>query len=435
MTQADYPFPDGFLWGTATSAYQVEGGGDTNDWYDVNQQGCTWNEAIAGRADEWWAGRAEEDIQRMAELGTTTHRLSIAWDRIEPRPDQWDETAIARYRAILIAMRAAGIRPMITLHHFTNPLWLNQFGCWQTPATVERFDRYVTKAVESFGDLCDLWCTINEPSVYALYNLIRGKNMMTGGDPRVYFRVIYHMLKGHARAYATIHQLQPEAQVGLAQNMVAWYPANPRNWLDVQATRVMARIFSDATLEALQTGHWRPLIGPRKMIPELVGTLDWIGMNYYQRFDVRFAPFRSPRTFGLTWGPRADHPHGPPNWGEFYPQGMIDNLRRLRHRIDVPIYITENGIPSGDDARRERFLVDHLHAVWQAIQEGMPIQGYYFWSLIDNFEWHEGYDPEYRFGLYAVDFDSQERTLRDSGRLYREIIRAGGLTEKMVYEA
>jgi beta-glucosidase len=433
MADATFTFPSGFLWGTATAAHQVEGDNRNNDWWVWEQkgEGRIFQNQTSGKACEWWAGRAEEDIARMAALNTNAHRLSIEWSRIEPRPGKWDHDALDRYRAILKAMREAGIEPMVTLHHFTNPIWMAERGGWMHPDSPQWFNAFVKKAVTDLSDLCDMWCTINEPTVYA------GKGYFDGSWPpgmknvSVYFRVVYNMLSAHAAAYHTIHDLQPVARVGLAHHMIDWYPLREGNPLDRMVTRLLDSAFNGIVLDALALGQWRPPIGRKGEFPAAKGTLDWIGLNYYQRFNARFS-LKALGSLGITYGPRPGQPHGPEGkWGELYPDGLFNLIKRLYRQFNLPIYITENGVPDGSDTIRPGFLLEHLRRVWQAVNFSWSVRGYYFWSLLDNFEWAEGYDPRFRFGLYETNFETQERTLRRSGELYAEIAKANAFSSDM----
>ncbi len=439
MAEATFTFPRDFLWATATSAHQVEGGNSNNDWWAWEQRraGKVFQDQGSGEACGWWApGGVEADIQRMKALNNNAHRLSIEWSRIEPEPGKWDHDALDRYREILKAMRDAGIRPMATLHHFTNPTWIWEQGDsngkgWLSPEIVKLFRRYVEKAVSDLSDLCDLWCTINEPNVYA------GQSFLIGAWPPAhesqddYFRVLYHELLAHAAAYEVIHDLQPQAKVGLAKHMIDWQPLHSGNPMHRLVTRMLDDLFNASTLDALQTGWYRPLFRKKIEIPEVRNTLDWIGLNYYQRYDAWFDP-RLVKRMGVTYAARPGAPKGPEGWGELYPDGLFECIKRLARQFNAPIYITENGIPDEKDTHRPAFMLRHLHRVWKAIQFNWPVMGYYWWSLIDNFEWAEGYDPRFRFGLYRVNFETQERTLTKSGELYAEIAGTGTITTDMV---
>lgn len=432
MADATYTFPTDFLWGTATAAHQVEGDNTNNDWYAWEQAGGRhiFEDQMSGKACKWWAGYAEKDIKRMADLNTNAHRLSIEWSRIEPEPGKWDHDAIDRYRDILNAMRDAKVQPMVTLHHFTNPIWVADKGGWLNPEIVTLFQRFVQKAVGELADLCNVWCTINEPSVYAAKGFYDGSWPPGKTDLSAYFQVTYHMALAHAAAYRTIHDLSAQAQVGMAHHMVYWQPLSPGNPLDRTVTGVLDGMFNDLYLNTLQTGQWRPLIGKKAEIPEAKGTLDWIGLNYYHRWDAAFS-LRALKALGITYGARPGAPKGPKTWGEFYPDGLLELIKRLNRQFRLPIYITENGVPDETDAIRPGFLLEHLRQVWKAVMHSIPVKGYYFWSLVDNFEWAEGFDPRYRFGLYEVDFKTQKRTLRNSGKLYKEIAKTHTIRSEM----
>jgi beta-glucosidase len=440
MAEATLHFPPDFLWGTATSAHQVEGDNQNNDWWAWEQrgEGRIYADQRSGKACDWWAGRAEEDIERMAALHTNAHRLSVEWSRIEPKPGEWDHHALDRYRTILKAMRQAGIKPMVTLHHFTNPIWMAERGGWQHPDSVGWFQNYARKVAADLLDLCDTWCTINEPNIYAAQGYFNGRwppgVQSTGSrDSECYFQVVYHLIQAHAAAYEAIHDMQPDARVGLAKSLIAWRPLRPASPLDRALANLLDRAFNGLTLDALATGSWRPLQGRKAELPQVKNTLDWIGLNYYTRQEVHFSP-RVLASFEAAYGPRPDQPSGPGDWGELYPEGLFEMLRRLYKQFRLPIAITETGVPDEDDSARPGWILETLRWTWKAVTSNWPVMGYYFWSLLDNFEWAEGYDPRYRFGLYEVDFSTQERTLRRSGDLYAQIAETGTISSKMTAE-
>jgi beta-glucosidase len=444
VAEATHNFPTDFLWGTATSAHQVEGNNTNNDWWRWEQEGQNdpkvrrriYRDQASGRAVNWWEAEAEADIKRMKALNTNSHRLSVEWSRIEPEPGVWDHDALDRYRVILKKMRDAGIKPMVTLHHFSNPLWLVDLrgdegkAGWLNPKVVERFGRFVAKTVTELSDLCDLWCTINEPNVYAAQSYFEGVWPPGHHSIAEYFRVSYHMLLAHAAAFSAIRDIQPLGKVGLAKHMIAFHPRHAVSPLDRSITRLLDRAFHGAFLDALTTGLWKPPVGRSIEVRDVRGTLDWIGLNYYNRYDVGFDLFALQR-MGVRYAARPGVPTGPGGWGELYPQGLFDSIKRLHRHFRLPIYITENGIPDERDEHRPAFLLRHLRQVWRAISFNWPVMGYYFWSLLDNFEWAEGYDPRFRFGLYSVDLQTQERKLTRSGELYAEIAHTGSLTSDM----
>ena len=427
MVTFAFHFPPGFLWGTATASHQVEGDNVLNDWWRWEQEpGRIRDGGRSGRACDWWRN-AEADFDRAAALGQNAHRLSVEWSRVEPREGFFDDAALDRYRQMLRALRERGIEPMVTLHHFTNPLWLAEQGGWENPLAVERFERYVTHTVGALRDLCRLWCTINEPNVLAYMGWNEGKWPPGKRDFGLTMQVLRHLMRAHARAYHAIHRIQPEAMVGLAHNMVVFEPARPASPLDRLVTRLHDRMFNRLVLEAATAGR-EPGALVRRALAAMRDTCDFIGLNYYTRrlsaFDRRSPATLFGRTFLNPYGERSDG-----DYGEVYPEGLYRLLKRLA-RYGKPIYITENGIPDADDDRRPRFLIRHLHAMWRAIQQNVPVRGYFHWTLVDNFEWAEGWTL--RFGLIEMDPETGERRPRPSAFLYAEVCRANALTAETI---
>jgi beta-glucosidase len=354
-------------------------------------------------------------------------RLSVEWSRIEPHPGEFDDAALARYSEMLQGLRERDIEPMVTLHHFSNPLWLAEEGGWENPETVDRFTRFARRVVEALGQHCDLWCTINEPNVYAFFGYLDGTWPPGKLDQKTAFLVIRHMLLAHAAAYQEIHEVQPTARVGLSHNMRVFDPLDPSSQLDRRVTQVLDRTFNQAILTALTKGRWTlPLgFGPAW---RLRGTLDWIGLNYYTRELVTFD--RTQRDSLYTrrlHAPDAEMLDG--DYGEFYSHGIFRCIKRL-DRLGLPIYITENGIPDDDDDQRPRHLLTHLHEMWHAIQMCYPVMGYYHWTLVDNFEWAEGWSL--RFGLISLSLKNKSRKPRTSAQLYADIIQANAITPQIV---
>ena len=227
MTSDRLEFPPGFLWGTATSAHQVEGENTNNDWWAFEQQpGAIWRGHRSGAACGWWRD-AERDFDLMATLGQNTHRLSVEWSRIEPEEGVFDPAALARYGEMLAGLRRRGIEPMVTLHHFTTPLWMARQGGWLNPLILPRFERFVRHTVAALSDQVQLWCTINEPEVYAAEAYLEGIHAPGHRSPVEMLRVLRHMLLAHAAAYRAIHEVQPDAQAGLVHNQRLFDPARP----------------------------------------------------------------------------------------------------------------------------------------------------------------------------------------------------------------
>jgi beta-glucosidase len=429
MPEATFHFPSDFKWGAATASHQVEGNNRNNDWWAWEQEEGRIKEGHrSGLACNWWE-RAEEDFDRAAELGHNAHRLSVEWSRIEPTDGHFDDDALGRYRAMLRALRQRDIEPMVTLHHFTNPLWFAEQGGWENPRAVALFDRYVARVVDALAEYCDLWCTVNEPNVVAALGWLFGVFPPGREDTRAALRVGRTLMRAHAAAYRRIHSLQPEARVGFAHNMRVFDPANPRSPFDRRVARWQDRFFNESFLAAVTRGRWILPLG-FGLAWRLRRTLDWVGLNYYTRDVVAFDRRLPGQLFGRRFQPQdAELLDG--GYGEFYPPGMGRCLKRLS-RLRLPIYVTENGIPDADDDQRPRYIVTHLHQMWQVIQGCSPVMGYYHWTLVDNFEWAEGWTL--RFGLIGLDPETQARQPRRSAYLYRDICRANAITPRIIDE-
>ena len=424
MAQAKLLFPQGFLWGTATAAFQVEGNNSNSDWWAWEQEdGRILHNHKSGLASNWWAD-AEADLDRAAEMGNNAHRLSLEWSRIEPEPSVFDETALARYREILLGMHARGIEPMVTLHHFSNPLWLVEKGDFSSKIVVDYFQRYTAKVVDVLGDLVPKWITINEPMVYVFMRYFAGAFPV--GAQRGWagaLRAIPNLLRCHAAAYHTIKEKLPQAQVGVAKNMAVLQARPDSSALSRWWARRLSWLFNTMWLDSVQDGRLYFPIG-RGKIPDLAGSYDFIGLNYYTRFYVNFPPFGE--LLSQEWEPGAVVSDG--NYGEIYPVGLFQMIEALLP-YNKPIYITENGLPDKEDRYRPSFIMAHLREVWRAISFNYPVMGYYHWSLVDNFEWDRGWTQ--RFGLLGLDVETQERSWRKSGRLYQEICQSNSLTSLM----
>ena len=438
MAEVTMYFPDGFKWGCATSAYQTEGNNTNSQWWAWEQgAGHIEGGQRSGRACDWWGDGFAADLDHMARMHHNAHRLGVEWSRIEPQEGVFDDAAIDRYRSMLTALRERGIEPMVTLHHFSDPLWLTESGGWETAEVLPRFERFVTRVVESLQDLCAVWATINEPTMYAALGYLLGAALGDErpqvsfppgrGDLSLALAVAENLLLGHAGAYHAIHRLQPEARVGIVHTIQLLEPLRPHSVLDRLAILPQDRLMNRSVIDAVLFGRIPRLLGARR-VRALRDSVDFIGLNYYSRELVRF----DRRARASLFGRRSLHPDGEISdgrYGEVYPRGLYLALRRLK-RYGKPIFVTENGLPDRDDDRRPAFLVQHLKQVWHAINENIPVQGYYHWTLTDNFEWAEGWNL--RFGLVELDPQTQQRTLRRSGELYAEICKANFLDTDMV---
>ncbi len=427
MITASYHFPKGFLWGTATASHQVEGGNTNNNWYKWEQEGHTADKS--GLASDWWNGRWKEDIDHAADTGQNAHRLSVEWSRIQPTPNRWDEEALVQYRTILIGLRERNILPMVTLHHFTDPLWLAELGGWETNAVVPLFEKFTRKVVGSLKEYCSLWCTINEPNVYALEGYLRGNFPPGKSDLKLSIQVQANMARAHAAAYRTIHELQPESRVGYALHFRPQEPAHSWSPLDQFMRNIKFEGINLAFPTAISTGMLKSPLGSIS-IPEAKGTQDYFGLNYYSVDTVAFDLRKRSELFSRSFFPEgSDLADAGMNINK--PEGFSWAFKWVTKTYPtLPILVTENGIEDKTDRIRPRYLAQHIHAMWRAVNFNWPVRGYFHWSLVDNFEWERGWTQ--RFGLWELDKETQKRTKRPSADLYAAICWENGLSSDMV---
>ena len=426
-------FPKNFLWGAATAAHQVEGQNFNNDWWDWEQTpGHIKNGDSSRVANDWWNGRFVEDFDRAQSLGHNAHRLSVEWSRLEPREGEWDNAAVARYREILTALRERNMERMVTLVHFTQPRWFMEKGGWLADNSPEILERHATRVVEAFGDLCNFWITINEPNVYMVLSYVwKGRPPGTGSLTQA-FRVARNMILAHHRAYTAIHRVQPNAQVSLAHQWRTLAPANPRSRLDRFATWQGNYVANEMFVRALTTGKMPFPLGRDETIGDGKIALDYFALNYYFQSHVTFDISRPGSVFARLL---------PPVWlkgtafqeltdaGDLAPNALYDFLKRFAP-LNLPFYITESGTFEIGYDNQSPYLVTHLQAMHRAMQEGVKINGYYWWTLVDNFEWDAGYWM--RFGLYHLDVATQTRTKRPVADTYAQIIRDNGISDELM---
>jgi beta-glucosidase len=309
-------------------------------------------------------------------------------------------------------------------------LWIAEHKGWLWNELPTYFERFVRKVVTALGDLCSLWCTINEPMVYATQGYSFGKWPPGIKSASALNDVTINMLKGHAAAYHAIKELQPHSSVGIAMHIIYMEPHAPvfMNWL---AYYLVDRFFNRTFALALNDGIVRLPMRRKVSLPQVKGALDWLGIQYYQHFLVRFN-LMSPSSLFLAQAKPTNMQCGPGGWGGLKPEAMYDHIKWFSQTLKKPIYITETGVPDPDDSIRPGYLIRTVRSVWHAVNMGYDVKGFFFWSLLDNFEWAEGRDPLFSFGLHKTNFETQERTARPSASLYGEICRRNGLSLEMV---
>jgi len=413
-----FGFPPGFLFGAATSAHQVEGNCIQNDWWAWEEAGRVPDKS--GLACDHYR-RFREDFDLARRLGHTAHRFSLEWSRIEPQEGIFDGEAIEHYRDVLLALRERAIAPVVTLVHFTLPRWVSDRGGWENPRIVDWFERFTARVIREYHGLARWWITLNEPLALVYKAYLTGEWPPGKQDEGAAKTVIRHLLRAHVRAYHAIHSQQRDAGVSIAHHALALSADDRSRFLDRLSLRTRNFIVNHMLIHALHHGAARiPGVMWEKLSPGR--TLDFIGLNYYTRDFVRNAGFDMAGLLGS--GSVKDHhlsigSRNSLGW-EVYPEGLEQLLLEYR-RYRLPIMVSENGTCTARDASRWPFIHMHLWHLARALSEGVNVIGYLYWSLLDNFEWAEGYKA--RFGLVEVDYATQERRVRPSALYFREVIR------------
>jgi beta-glucosidase len=428
MINAIHNFPDQFLWGTATSSHQVEGENRNNDWWDWEKKpGRIINGHTSNKACGWWEGRWKEDFDLASSAGQNAHRMSIEWSRIEPDPGRWDKDALGYYRQILQGALDRGLKPVVTLHHFTNPMWLVDKGGWLNAEVVTQYEKYVRKVVHSLKDLVKIWVTINEPNVFAIEGYLEGLFPPGKKELKTTFQVINHLVLAHAAAYHAIHEIDPSASVGISHYYRGMAPSKPGNPMDRLVAGIRDRNFNDIFPRAVHEGVLRYL-GRRIKVPQAVKTQDYFGLDYYTSELVRFDLFSPQLLFSKGSFPEEAVLSGT-GFIMDAPQGFWKALT-YAHNFNLPIFVMENGVEDASDRMRPQYLAHHIHQVWRAVNFNWYVMGYFYWTLVDNFEWERGWTQ--RFGLWELDIETQERRKRTSADFYAEICKSNGLSSEMV---
>jgi beta-glucosidase len=417
-------FPPHFKWCVATSAHQIEGGNTHSDWWAFEQiPGAIADGQPSGVAADHW-NRLEQDTELLADLHVQQYRFSVEWAKIQPAPDVWSTEAIDHYRRELALLRKKKIEPLITLHHFTLPLWVAERGGFEWKGLPEAFEVFVTKVFQELGDGVETWMTFNEPQVVISAGYIQGVFPPQKKDLKRIDVPTRILLQAHARAYHRLHELararHQHIRVGVAHHLRIFDPASSWSPLDWWTSRLVENVGNWSFPDAIESGTlklWLPgILRVHERIPELAGTQDFLGLNYYSRDLIRF------NASAPGWIERLVAPNRPVtdlNW-EIYPRGLYRLIKKITSRYErLPILITENGAADHSDRLRKGFIREHLHWLQQALNEGARVENYCHWSLLDNYEWAEGFKP--RFGLYAVDYATQKRTLRPSGEFFSRI--------------
>ena len=428
MPSATFHFPKGFLWGTATSAYQVEGNNSNSNWSVWEKTpGKIFENQSSDLACDWWSGRWKEDLERIKSTHQNAHRLSVEWSRIQPAKDRWDEHALEYYRKILMGFREKNITPIVTLHHFSEPIWVSELGSWESEAIVELFTLYVTKVVEALKEYCNYWIPINEPNVLIHQGYIEGNFPPGVSSLQSAYTVLVNLIKAHSSAYFSIKRIQPISRIGTAINYRAFWPKNDFNPFDIWMSKFLHHQYNDSFLDAITNGKLSFAFKIEKLT-KAAKSFDFLGLNYYSGDEVQFSPFKLKGFF---------HERSYPQLSEISENGFIANVPngfekaiKWAEKYEKPIIITENGIEDSKDQLRPQYLIEHIHKMWRAVNLNMPIKGYFHWTLVDNFEWERGWSQ--RFGLWRLNNSDQSRVRTKSVDLYSVICQTNSLSDDMV---
>ena len=375
-------FPENFLWGSATSSYQVEGGIENCDWAAAARKGVV---PICGKAADHYH-LYDGDFEIAKSLGQNAHRLSVEWVRIEPKEGEFNQKEIAHYREVLQDLKEKGFYVSLTMWHFTLPNWFEEKGAFASKDSAVIFSRYAKKVVESFHDLVDDFCTINEPMVYTSNGYIRGNWPPFERTFLKHVSVHKNLVATHIKSFEDIKKDFPKVKIGIVKDNIFFEGKNI-------FTKPIARFM---------VWFWN-----HRFLNNIKDHVDYIGLNYY---------------FHSVIGQKPKGPFTDFGW-EIYPRGIYEMLKDLS-RYNKPLYVTENGLADQEDSMRADFIKGHLAEVYRAIEEGVDVRGYYHWSLLDNYEWAAGFTK--RFGLVKIDYKTMERKVRSSAYVYKEICENNG---------
>ncbi|MFZ2153787.1 MAG: glycoside hydrolase family 1 protein [Candidatus Moraniibacteriota bacterium] len=395
-------FPRDFMWGVATSSYQIEGGNSNSDWWQWEKQGKTTDES--GVTCDYW-NRFKDDHDLLTDLGVNTFRLSLEWARIEGAEGVFSSGSIHHYREILEDLKKRNIKTTVTLWHWTSPIWFQEKYGFHHKKSVEIFSRYCQKVVDELGDLIDIYVVVNEPMVPLGMGFFGGVFPPGFKNPFKFFKALNNIARAYRQIYSAIHAKYPKAQVGISY-LYNWYEQSSSSMVNC--------------LNRISQWYRIDLLGNK-----IKGYQDYIGIDYYRIGKISFnwrkikLDTKNQIYFGFTIEEDEKHPM---KWIS-YPEGIYRVLKEVQAKYGLPIYVLENGLPTSgglEDEGRIKFIQEHLFYVDKAIQEGVDVRGYFYWSLLDNYEWLYGYKP--RFGLVEIDYQTLERKPRKSFYEYKGII-------------
>lgn len=375
-------FPNNFLWGTAIAAHQVEGNNVYNDWWDWEQKNSKIEKS--GIACDHYHLFDKDLALAKNYLNNNAIRISIEWSRVFPEKNRANKNEISHYKEVLKSIKRLKLTSVVTLHHFTNPLWFSKLGGWEKENNGKYFQEFVKLCVKEFGEMVDWWLVFNEPNVYVGEGYLKGTWVPQKKNLFLTAKVFINLAKTHKEAYKIIKKSYPETKVGSCVNFTAF---KLNNILSRMAVNIYQRL-AELSFFYLTRNFF-----------------DYIGVNYYQA--ITSEDFLEEDLTDMGW--------------KIYPKGIYEVVTNVWNRFQKPILITENGIADAKDTKRQKYLTDHLVWLHKAIENGAQVKGYFHWSLIDNFEWAQG--RKMRFGLIKTDYKTLKRIPRKSASSYAKIAR------------
>lgn len=410
-------FKNNFRLGVASASTQIEGGHVNSNWNWFSDQNNIKDLSDVARANNHYELYAK-DLKLMAQMGIKDYRFSIEWARIQPEENSFNSDALVHYRDMILEMKKLNIQPILTFYHFSHPMWFETKGAWTKKENIIDFLKFISKCLEVFGDLVEEYITINEPNVYAVNGHLFGIWPPANKSLKQTLDVMSVFALAHIKAYELIHTIRESrrytnTKVSFAHH-VRDFTSKTNCLIDQTTTKVFKSLFQDKLTKAMFLGDFEfPLINYGKVKPGKY--IDFIAVNYYTRSAIS----------NFKEGFMDDTYKNDLGW-EIYPQGMIKVIKELYNVLNLPIYITENGTCDNNDYFRNRYLYDHLKVI---AESSLPIERYYHWCFVDNFEWLEGESA--RFGLVHNDYHTQQRTIKHSGYFYTQIINEKGISDQM----
>jgi len=416
----DYVFPQGFMWGAATASHQIEGHNFNSDWYAWELKGKIKDESSShpGCNSEQNFSR---DIDLVKNLNLNSYRFSIEWAKIQPSEDKFDEDVLNNYLILIKGLVKNNIDPMVTLFHFSLPLWFAQKGGFEKEENIKYFLDFIEKFLQIVGDLVQFYIVINEPMVYVYQSYITGEWPPGEKNMEKSMIVARNLLRAYDKAYNIIKTYNNGAKVSIAKHTAVYIPNRKLSIFDNFTKKKVEKYFDHAFIDSIINNRYEKPFGKNEQA-DFSSDFDFIGINYYTKRYISYSKGN------YIFNDEKNEQKTDIGW-YFYPEGIYDVLKRFK-RYDRPLIITENGIADKEDRTRNLYIIKTINKIYEAMKDGINVAGYMHWSLMDNFEWVEG--QKMCFGLYETHYSNLYFTLRSSGNVYSRIVYDNALNERFL---